>query len=171
MKDAQANRIVRDRDGTLLCPECGCVLNDARSAEHLRAFFGFIKFVFENWPGEATFTPDNPEHLRAYLLVKAGHRQPHHLFRFANKRELQIVQGFVIEEMRADRARGVYGWPVDMDGGLAILRPASIAFDKISQKKFNEVSEAVFKVIYDLTGIDFNDWKEGLLKDTARRAA
>lgn len=156
------SRIVKDADGTAFCPSCGCCLEDERSLEHLRMFHAFIRNCFESWPEECTFLPDNQEHLRAFLLVKARHRQPHHVFKFANRREMQIVQGFLDEEMRADRARGVYGWPVIVDGGIAILRPASIAIHgpkAISQKRFNEVSEAVFKVAYDYAGLDFDAWK------------
>ncbi len=159
MNGGIANRIIRDADGTLSCPECGCILNDVRSIPAHRLFFGFLKHAFESWPDGAEFVPDNPEHLRAWALVQAGHRAPQYVFRFANKRELQIVQGFVSEEMRVDRARGVYGWPVMQDGGLTILRPASIAFDKLSQKKFNQITESVFKVIRDYAGIDFDEWK------------
>jgi hypothetical protein len=156
------NRIDVDAEGNHSCPECGALLNAPRSHKHLGALFVFIKHAFENWPESHEFQPDNTEHLRAWLLVKAGHRAPQHVFRFANKRELQIVMGFVQEEMRVDRARGVYGWPVIQDGGLVIVRPKSIAFNKLSEKAFCKISDGVFKVILDETGIGFEEWKEGL---------
>jgi hypothetical protein len=70
-----------------------------------------------------------------------------------------------------DRARGVYGWPSPQEGGLVIRRPESIAWDKLSQKKFNEVSRNFFQVAYDITGLDFTDWKEGRYKDFLRDTA
>jgi hypothetical protein len=168
MKGSISNRIVRDADGNQWCPECGCLLSDVRSHKHLGAFFLFLKHVFENWPeagaGPDQFVPDNTEHLRAFLLVRSGHVQPSHVFRFANRQEAQWGAGFISELMRADRARGVYGWPQKKEGGIAIIYPASISIygpNKISEKQFCKVTEAVFKVIYDLTGIDFDEWKEG----------
>ena len=156
-----ALRVGIDKEGVRFCPGCGCVLNPHRSHKHLGAFFAFLKFVFDSWPETYTdFQPDSAEHLRAFLLVRAGHRAPKHVFRFASKRELQIVQGFVSEEMRVDRARGVYGWPVIEEGGLVIERPASIAFEKLSEKAFCRITEDVFRVIYEITGIDFDAWKE-----------
>ena len=52
-----------------------------------------------------------------------------------------------------------------------IRRPESIAWDKLSQKKFNEVSRNFFQVAYDITGLDFTDWKEGRYKDFLRDTA
>jgi hypothetical protein len=158
------SRIVKDADGTQFCPECGCCLQDERSIEHLRMFHAFVAHCFETWPEDADFLPDNREHLRAWLLVKAKHREPHHVFSFANRREAQTGMALLEEVMRADRARGVYGWVVPIDGGITILRAASISIHgskPIPQKKFNEVSEAVFKVAYDYAGIDFQLWKNG----------
>ena len=162
-----ANRVVREADGALTCPECGCFLSDTRSFEMHRMYFAFNKFVFDNWPehgsaGAERFIPDNPEHGRAWLLIKAGHVQPSHVFRFATRQERQWCAGFLTEQMRADRARGVYGWPQERDGGIAVIYPASISIygsQALSQKAFNKVAEAVFKVVQDETGIDFDTWK------------
>jgi hypothetical protein len=159
------SRIVKDADGTQFCPECGCCLQDERSNKHLRMFHAFVAHCFENWPEEADFFPDNREHLRAWLLVKAKHREPHHPFPFANRREEQLGMALLEEVMRADRARGVYGWVVPVDGGITILRAASISIHgpkAISEKKFVAVSDAVFKVAYDYAKIDFQLWREGV---------
>lgn len=45
-----------------------------RSIDQHRRFFGLVRAVFHHWPETEKFQPDNEEHLRAYLLVKAGHR-------------------------------------------------------------------------------------------------
>jgi hypothetical protein len=171
------SRIVKDADGVAFCPECGTCLEDERSLAHLRMFHAFVAHCFENWPEDADFLPDNREHLRAWLLVKAKHREPHHIFSFANRREMQLGMMLLEEEMRADRARGAYGWVVPLNhadletaekagkgAGLIILRAASISIHgakPISEKKFVAVSDAVFKVAYDYAKIDFDAWKNG----------
>jgi len=45
-----------------------------RSLDQHRRFFGLVRACFHHWPEAHEFQPDNEEHLRAYLLVKAGHR-------------------------------------------------------------------------------------------------
>jgi hypothetical protein len=157
------SRIVKDPDGISFCPECGTCLEDERSIEHLRMFHSFMRHCFESWPEECEFIPDNQEHLRAWLLVKVKHREPHHVFPFASKRERLFAEGLLNQEMRFDRARGVYGFVVVVPGGVAILRPASIAIHgskAISEKKFVAVSDAVFRFVLEFTGIDFQLWKE-----------
>lgn len=165
-------RIIRTADGFAICPECGGVLNDERSLKMHNAFFGFNAHVFKHWPDTfEEFQPVDEEHQRAWLTVRAGHQQPRHVFPLTNKRETAIITNFLNFEMASDRARGVYGWPVVAEGGLTILRPASIAWDKLSQKRFNHVSQRVFRVVYDITGIDFDAWKEGRHDTHLRRVA
>lgn len=45
-----------------------------RSIDQHRRFFGLVRACFDHWPESHEFQPDNEEHLRAYLLVKAKHR-------------------------------------------------------------------------------------------------
>jgi hypothetical protein len=169
-------RIIRTPDGFAVCPECGGILNDERSLKHHRAFFGFNAHVFKHWPENAAhegdpFQPTDEEHLRAWLLTRAKHQQPRHVFPLSSKREAATIMNFLNFEMAADRARGVYGWPTIAEGGLTIIRPASIAWDKCSQRKFNEVCRNVFQVVYDVTGIDFDAWKENRHDTDMKRAA
>lgn len=162
MKIRVTSRVVQREDGAQMCPDCGSVLSDLRSMEMHGMFFAFVEHCFHNWPTNHSFQPDSVEHLRAWLLAQAGHREPRHIFRFETRREMQIAKGVLGEEMRADRARGVYGWVVPDDGGLTIVRPASISIygkRAITQAKFNEVAEAVFIVALDAAGIDFDAWK------------
>ncbi len=45
-----------------------------RSLDQHKRFFGVIRALFNQWPEAHGFQPDNEEHLRAYVLVKSGHR-------------------------------------------------------------------------------------------------
>lgn len=45
-----------------------------RSIDQHNRFFALVAALYDNWPERHPFQPDNAEHLRAWLLVKAGHR-------------------------------------------------------------------------------------------------
>ena len=45
-----------------------------RSVIQHNRFFGLVKALYSHWPEKLEFQPDNEDHLRAYLLVKAKHR-------------------------------------------------------------------------------------------------
>ena len=122
-------RLVRTPEGFSLCPDCGCLLDDERSTKRHRAFFGFNGHVFDHWPEGAVyeddpFQPIDSEHLRAWLLTKANHQQPRHVFPLTSSRQKEIVVDFLNFQMMSDRARGEYGWPTIRENGLTIIRPA-----------------------------------------------
>jgi hypothetical protein len=175
-------RVIRTPDGFSICPECGGMLDDERSLKRHKAFFGFNGYVFDHWPDNAVykenengpsdpFQPIDSEHLRAWLLTQAGHQQPRHVFPLQNRKQQAIIIDFLTHQMVSDRARGEYGWPTVKENGLTIIRPASIAFDKCSERRFGAVCRKVFDVVYKVTGIDFNAWIEGRtdVKDTDLR--
>lgn len=159
------NRVVVE-DGAPHCPECGCLLDDARSLPHMGLFFVFIKHLFENWPDDGVdkFFPVDEKHLRKWLLVKAGHVQPYYPLPFNTPREKEFTMRVLNAQMEADRMNGLYGWPQEVENGcLAVLRPISIAIygeNAISEKQFCEVSRDVFDFIYVTFGIDVKEWKE-----------
>lgn len=57
----------------ITCPHCGCDVDvPTRSGRQHRRFFKMIAAAYQNWPEAHAFQPDDSEHLRAWLLVKAG---------------------------------------------------------------------------------------------------
>ena len=45
-----------------------------RSIDQHNRFFALVSALFQQWPEKHQFQPDDEEHLRAWLLVKAKHR-------------------------------------------------------------------------------------------------
>lgn len=45
-----------------------------RSIDQHNRFFALVSALFQQWPEKHSFQPDDEEHLRAWLLVKAKHR-------------------------------------------------------------------------------------------------
>jgi hypothetical protein len=144
------------------CVNCGCVLSNARSHPHHRAFFAFVKFAFENWPEnrETTFTPCSAEELRAWSLVKAGHCTPVYL-EFSTEKEAKTAVDVAMDIYRRLRSEGFFAWVVPHKKGIAIMRPDSISFKRLSQRRFNEVSEAAIAAIEHESGLSFDTWKHG----------
>jgi hypothetical protein len=62
-----------------------------RSPADHRRFFGVIKAAFLHWPEKHEFQPEDPEHLRAWLLCRAGYK-PRVRFRLV-RRDTQSLGG------------------------------------------------------------------------------
>jgi hypothetical protein len=134
--------------------------SDDRSSPHQRLFFAFLKYCFESWPEEADFLPDNERHLRAWLLVKCNYRTPSMVYEFKNTREMNAVMPFVNAKITHDQRLGIYTWVVEVNGGIALLQPKSMAWDSMGQAEFHKASSDITQFIYDYAKIDFTLWQE-----------
>jgi len=129
------------------CPHCGCEFDesDPRSTKDHRRFFKIISVAFANWPERHAHKPDNAEHLRAWLLCAAKHRN------------VNVIQGDknTVNAMKTALSEtGVYVFSFDVDGGgTAIVTPKSIKFGKAGQKRFNAVRDAVCEIIEQEIGV------------------
>lgn len=138
------------------CPHCGCEIDLAptkgkpRSLEQHKRYFGIVRAMFSHWP-EAHPVQFSSEHeLRAWLQMKAGHKE--------------IVARIPLAGMNRERARtiveagiraaGSYAWPVVHGNDLVIFKPKSIAFGKLSHLAFCALNDAVCDVIKAETGLD-----------------
>lgn len=130
------------------CPHCGCELAaTGRSVPAHRRLFGAIGKAFHHWPEAIEFVPRDPEHLRAYILVKIGHidiagipapegcsKNPAlmALFRLAVEGTAQALAGKAgYYEIRVSAA------------GVEIITPRSIDFRTVTRKQFGPIQDAV----------------------------
>lgn len=134
------------------CPHCGAVLTKVRSLPDHRRFFGLIRAAFHHWPENHDFHPDNEEHLRAWLLCKAGYRET---VAIPVEGDNSIVARLacLAAESAIKAARG-YAFVRPHSSGLAVISPRSLAFDTLSQKEFSPIRQAVEDVITAETGLD-----------------
>ena len=138
------------------CPTCGTPLKHHRSDVAHRHFFAIINEAWKQWPESAQFQPEDAEHLRAYLLVKAKH---------CDRLDVRCRNSDAISlRMQIDallRSYGdgkpplmhVYSW------GIRVFRPRSISYAACDRKTFQAVSETVFEIIEDALGVKINDLK------------
>lgn len=135
------------------CPECGVVLTKHRSGPDHRRFFALIRKAFDQWPETHEFTPDNPEHLRAWLTCKAGYRDstPIHLPEEATE-SMRVLFRLGLEA--AIRAANGYAFVTPYRDAVAVHTPKSIAWDKLNQREFGALRTAVEDVIKAEIGLD-----------------
>lgn len=146
------------------CPACGHLLDKPRSVPQHRRYFAAIKAMFHHWPDGHDFTPDSPEHLRAWLQIKAGYREVHELD--VDLDDAKAIAAAAMIASVAMRQAGTYGFIRLHKGRLVLFLSKSIAFDKLSHKAFCELDNAVADVFKAETGLD----PEQVLQETEAAA-
>lgn len=140
--------------GNGLCAKCP--LSQQRSSEDHRRFFALVNAAFTHWPEQHDFRPDNAEHLRAWLLCKAGYRKTTMI-------ETDEPAATVVAIEAAFRAADTYAFVRPYGDGVAVYSPKSLRFDKTDQKAFNAVRDEVSSIIESVIGVT----AEQLLREKA----
>ena len=153
------------------CPECGAVLAKIRSIGDHRRFFGVIKAAFLNWPHAHEFQPTDPEHLRAWLLCRAGYHTVQtipveHAGADVQPAILRLVALAVEGSVKAAQAEGHHAFTRVHGAGIAIFKPRSLKFETLSQKEFGPIREAVEEIIESVIGVPAGD----LLREAEKAA-
>ena len=145
----------------MTCPVCGFTdkgKGKPRSIDQHRRFYGLVAKAFEHWPDHAEFRPESAEHLRKYLICRAGPQ-------WRNVTEIPVP--FAEDQpgltrlaahlmQQAAEAAGGYAFPrVDMNGGrVALYTAKSIKFAEMPHLEFCALSEAVDEVIKAEMGVE-----------------
>lgn len=140
--------------GNGLCHRCP--LSQQRSSDDHRRFFALVNAAFTHWPEQHDFKPDNAEHLRAWLLCKAGYRKTTMI-------ETDEPAATVAAIEAAFRAADTYAFVRPYGDGVAVYSPKSLRFDKTDQKAFNAVRDEVSSIIESVIGVT----AEQLLREKA----
>lgn len=154
------------------CPECGCTFDGkraskARSLPQHRRLFGLVKAAFANWPEGHDFQPANEEHLRKWLIAKAGHFDTRTF-------ELPETGDPVLMSRMMEFAEKLL--EVDDDDGhrfgrwrgskLTVFIPKSMSFKKLPHKEACELFDEIGAVIEQAIGVP----ADRLLKEHERVA-
>lgn len=129
-----------------------------RSIPHHNFFFAFIAEVYDAWPDIHPFQPDNSEHLRAWLTVKAGYLE---MFEWdfvglpttTIHASLNVCRA-LIKARAGDRAT----WFKIIGTKIYAAWPKSIKFEKMDEDEFKRFTTIVFALIYSEVGIDVDDY-------------
>ena len=133
------------------CPVCDSKLpvkgGTPRSLAQHKRYFAIIKAAFQQWPERDEFNDEND--LRKYLQLMAGHG--------VVVAEIPLVgikkdiARFIAAQ--AIKAAGEYALPLPRGNNLRIVKPLSIAFDKMPHQEFCKLSDAVCDIIEGRLGV------------------
>lgn len=157
---ATASKLDHDLAATL--PANGKVrakITQPRSVDEHRWFFAVIAKAFEN--NRAGPSPDEcptPEHLRAWLLIKAGHCDTQTF-------EPQAVTAPVVRWMK--QVQPMTFWSVTRDGHIIARTAKSISFSKADEALFNPIANRVIDIIIEevVPGTTHADWAPDKFKE------
>lgn len=141
------------------CPECGAVFLKPRSLLDHRRFFSVIAKAYLQWPEAHPFFPESTEHLRAWCLIEAGYVSEEIteyegstiVAQFPGLPREQAIQVFEmgirfgVKSTNSDQSG--FAFVKRRNGTITVIRPQSIAFDRLSQKEFGPLRNAVEEVI------------------------
>lgn len=124
-------------------------MSKPRSLDQHRRLFALIAAAFDQWPHAHPFRPENAEHLRAWLLVRARHC---------------IVNTYYLNDEAGEHAKlfpliaasmfRQWCWAKSDGNALHICMPASIAFDKLSHADACRIFDDVGAVIEGIFGVE-----------------
>lgn len=145
------------------CATCGSPLR-TRSEPHHRLFFSIIARAFENWPEGERFQPADPEHLRSYLLIKAGHFEKLDL-KCSNPDAISLEDQLrsIIKTVSGDKPSMMHSY----EWGVRIFWPRSLSYAAADRKVFNEVSARVFEILETVLGVEIEALKRESELDAA----
>lgn len=132
------------------CPECGAVLEKARSLADHRRFFGLLRAAYLNWPEGHPFQPSSEKHLRAWALVEANYCNVEFIPypEECNEPSVQALFRLAIEATHAAHAKArAFTFLRVSAGGVEVRWARSLSFKTISQKEFAPIREAVEQIL------------------------
>ena len=130
-----------------------------RSSKHHRFFHALCRAAFENLPQSMAGKFDNAKHLRYAIEVRVGycHRDTIQFEDGMSEAQHKALMKVLRAKAALDRAQGIYSWFTPEDGGIAIIRPRSIAFDAADETEFTDMTRKAVLLIEQITGISVDD--------------
>jgi len=139
------------------CDKCGQKLQHPRNEARHKLFFAVLKPAFDQWPEQYEFQPENEEHLRAWLLTKAGHNTADNIETHEGIPESVIpALTIFINSMATGKPRFLKRLP---SGQLRIYKPKSIAYDKCDEATFKSLFDKCVEIIVSVVGVPIEELK------------
>lgn len=136
-----------------------------RSYPQLKRFFKLVQVAYHHWPEGHSFQPSCPDHLRAWLIVRAG-------FKTAQTIRLRVWRDHAARDdlefllTAAMRAAGAWAITDVFADHVVIQRPASMSYDKTPHDVATQICSAVDDVIFAELGVT----SETLLREAEKAA-
>jgi hypothetical protein len=150
--DAEGEEALRDLpQGKMLRAK----ITQPRSVPHNAFFHAFLQEVYPKWPKGHRHQPETWEHLRAWLLCKVGHCRRVEVE--VGDASLHVVRKVLhgLAQFHEDEDRYYWHW-VERES-VIFVRPLTLRFDTVDENEFKIITEAVFREIYEATGLDADE--------------
>lgn len=138
------------------CHHCGGILTKGRSLSDHRRFFALIHAAYQQWPESHDFQPRDADHLRAWLTAKSGFRDTTTIDLPEESTE-DMRRLFLLSIEAAIKSSGGTAFVVPYRDCVAVITATSIAWDKIDQKEFNRLRDAVTDLIEGIVGVSADE--------------
>lgn len=132
-------------------PYLTATITQPRSPAHHRRTFALINAAYENWPDTHAFQPDSAEHLRAWLVIEAGHgkREYFRVKPTAGPNGISLLCAMVI------KAGAKHKFPFyAADADKIVLRYAdTLSWARVNQRAFAPLAAKIADIICVETGL------------------
>ena len=136
------------------CPHCGAATQAAskpRSPKQHRRYFAVIKLAFDNWDERHDFQPESADHLRRWLQCRAGYYSS-----VTIDTATMTPAAAVAAVAGAVASAGEHVFIRTSGTKIKIIKPQSIAFEKLPQSQATAVFDAVSEVVFAETGLSLD---------------
>ncbi len=118
-----------------------------------------IKAAKSNWPESHEFQPRNAEHLRGWLIAKAGwydrvvvHPPPEIVSKDAKAHKQAML--WMEQSIAAVRGSKDLSWIRRYGNNIVVFSPKSIALHEMGHQEFGMLNEKVSEVLAGIIGMD-----------------
>lgn len=141
------------------CPDCGSVLEKKRSLPQHRRLFALMRAAYDQWPERHEFRPESAEHLRAWLLCKAGW----HTAKYVDAEEGADPKVIAAAIEAAFAVASSIAFVRVHGDRVAVHAPRSQSFTEADQRTFAPIAQAVEEIVEEACGVP----ADALLKERA----
>ncbi|GJM00211.1 MAG: hypothetical protein DHS20C07_18900 [Methyloligella sp.] len=135
-----------------------CKFTKKRSSPHHRLFFAAIQTAYDNWPEDHAEQFENKEELRGWLLCKAGYHDCIKLELDHPDYASKCAEMFSVFIQKAFGQRNIFF--KSHNSLLVGFVPQSIAWDKMEQSEFTDLTQKVSDVLNAECNMSLEDFKK-----------
>lgn len=149
-----------------VCKECKQIIPHRRNYERHKALFGLLRPAFYYWPDPDVqeFRPNNTEHLRAWLLVKANWSESEDLKISGQSKKYAMITALAFMNRKRDKVAVDFE---ELPDGIRAFWPKSVAYNKCSEDQFKKVLTAVTEIVENIIGVSIIQMRENYKRDVA----
>jgi hypothetical protein len=137
-------------------------VEESRNPKRHAMFFAVVAEAFKHWPEGHSFAPESTEHLRAWLLCKAGHCETMDIH-VPNGSQLSM-HPLMLALIAFTGSKSVFVGQTK-SGNIRAFRPKSQSFSRCKEADIKPIVDRVYDIIAIETGMAIADLKREAEKE------